>query len=382
MSNKKKKAILALIDGTMLLGWNFGAEGETIGEVVFHTGMTGYQEILTDPSYHGQIVTMTYPEIGNTGINSEDMESRKVWAEGFIVREYIDFPSNFRSQISLSQYLKEQGIVGISGIDTRFLTRHIRSTGSMPGIISTSDFDKDSLLAKLKAHPGITGLDLASEVSCDKAYDFYEGTWELGKGYKKNLPEPRFKVVAMDFGIKTNILRKLSDRMIFCRVVPAKTSAEEILAENPDGIFLSNGPGDPAGLDYAAKTIRQISEQRPDIPIFGICLGHQILARAFGAETEKLKFGHHGANHPVMDLSSRKVEITSQNHCFAVRKDFFEDPESKFQLTHLNLNDQTVEGMEHKTLPIFSVQYHPEASPGPHDSDYLYDHFVELMEEK
>jgi len=366
----------------MLPGWNFGAEGETIGEVVFHTGMTGYQEILTDPSYHGQMVMMTYPQIGNTGINLDDLESKKVWAEGFVVREYIDFPSNFRSKMTLSEYLKKEGVVGIEGIDTRFLTRHIRSQGSMPGIISTEDFKPESLLAKLKADRGIIGIDLAIEVTCSRPYDFYQGSWQLGTGYKKNLPEPSFKVVAMDFGIKTNILRKLSDRGILARVVPAKTTAEQILSEKPDGVFLSNGPGDPAGCDYAADAIRKISEQKPELPVFGICLGHEILGMAFGADIEKLKFGHHGANHPVMELSSRKVEITSQNHCFAVKPEYFEDTRFPFRLTHKNLNDQTVEGMEHKSLPIFSVQYHPEASPGPRDSDYLYDHFVELMEEK
>lgn len=380
MLRKNKKAVLSLIDGTILFGYQFGAEGETIGEVVFHTGMTGYQEILTDPSYHGQIVTMTYPEIGNTGVNDEDQESRKVWAEGFIVREYIDHPSNFRAQMSLSEYLKSQKIIGIEGIDTRFLTRHLRDQGSMLGIISTEDFNPESLLQKLKKHRGIIGIDLASEVSCEKPYDFYQGTWELGIGHQKPLPEPKFKVVAIDFGIKTNILRKLSDRGILVRVVPAKTNAEQILKENPDGVFLSNGPGDPAGCDYATETIRTLCQKKPELPIFGICLGHQILARAFGAETEKLKFGHHGANHPVIALASRKVEITSQNHCFAVKKEYFEKANFPFELTHLNLNDQTVEGMKHKTLPIFSVQYHPEASPGPHDSDYLYDYFLELLE--
>ncbi len=380
MPREKIRAVLALMDGTVLAGSQFGAEGETIGEVVFHTGMTGYQEILTDPSYRGQMVTMTYPQIGNTGINLEDLESNQVWAEGFIVREYQDCPSNFRSKMTLAEYLRTEGVIGIDGIDTRFLTRHIRNQGSMPGIISTQDFNPKSLLKKLEADRGILGIDLAVEVTCPKPYDFYQGTWELGIGYKKDLPKPRFKVVAMDFGIKTNILRKLSDRRISVRVVPAKTTAEQILSEKPQGIFLSNGPGDPAGCDYAAEAIRKISQARPELPIFGICLGHQILARAFGADTVKLKFGHHGSNHPVMELSSRKVEITSQNHCFAVKQDYFDRPECPFRLTHQNLNDRTCEGMEHKSLPIFSVQYHPEASPGPHDSDYLYDHFAGLME--
>ena len=379
---KKKKATLALIDGTILWGWNFGAEGETIGEVVFHTGMTGYQEILTDPSYCGQIVTMTYTQIGNTGINEEDMESWRIWVEGFVVREYQDFPSNFRSKITLDEFLKKNGIVGIEGIDTRFLTRHIRLEGSMQGIISTEDFNPESLLEKLHKAPGIVGRDLVKEVTCSEPYDFYEGTWELEAGYKKDLPEPKFKVVAIDCGIKTNILRMLSDRRIFVRVVPASTGAEEILKENPDGIFVSNGPGDPAGCDYVADTIRQIVKERQDLPVFGICLGHQILSRAFGAQTEKLKFGHHGANHPVMDLATRKVEITSQNHCFAVKKEYFEREDFPFKLTHINLNDHTVEGMVHKELPIYSIQYHPEASPGPHDSGYLFDRFVQLLERR
>ena len=379
---KKTKAVLCLIDGTILEGWNFGSEGETIGEVVFHTGMTGYQEILTDPSYRGQIVTMTYTQIGNTGINDEDMESWRVWVNGFIVREYIDFPSNFRSKITLDEFLKKQGIVGIEGIDTRFITRHIREQGSMQGIISTEDFNPKSLLEKLQKAPGIVGRDLVKEVTCSEPYDFYEGTWELEKGYKKNLPEPKFKVVAIDCGIKTNILRMLSDRRIFVRIVPAQTPPEEILKENPDGIFVSNGPGDPAGCDYVAHTLKEIVQKKPELPIFGICLGHQILSRTFGAETEKLKFGHHGANHPVMRLATKEVEITSQNHCFAVKMDYFNQPDCPFELTHLNLNDHTVEGMAHKSLPIFSVQYHPEASPGPHDSQYLFEQFVNLLEEK
>jgi len=379
---KKTKAVLCLIDGTILEGWNFGSEGETIGEVVFHTGMTGYQEILTDPSYRGQIVTMTYTQIGNTGINDEDMESWRVWVNGFIVREYIDFPSNFRSKITLDEFLKKQGIVGIEGIDTRFLTRHIRLQGSMQGIISTEDFNPKSLLKKLQKAPGIVGRDLVKEVTCSEPYDFYEGSWELEKGYKKDLPEPKFKVVAIDCGIKTNILRMLSDRRIFVRVVPAQTPPEEILKENPDGIFVSNGPGDPAGCDYVAHTLKEIVRKKPELPIFGICLGHQILSRAFGAETEKLKFGHHGANHPVMRLETKEVEITSQNHCFAVKMDYFNQPDCPFELTHLNLNDHTVEGMAHKSLPIFSVQYHPEASPGPHDSQYLFERFVNLLEER
>jgi len=382
MANKKKKAILALADGTALQGFGFGAEGETIGEVVFHTGMTGYQEIITDPSYHGQIVTMTYTQIGNTGINFEDMESRRVWVEGYIVREYQDYPSNYRAKITLDEFFKKQDVVGIQGIDTRYLTRKLRTEGAQPGIISTEDFNRESLLEKIRKDRGIMGIDMASEVTCEKAYDFYEGGWVWGEGHKKDLPDPRFKVVALDFGIKTNILRMLSDRAIFCRVMPAKTSAEEILKEKPDGILLSNGPGDPAACTYAADAIRTIARQRPDLPVLGICLGHQILGHTFGGHTIKLKFGHHGANHPVMDLSTREVEITSQNHNFAVPLEYFEKPEFPLKLTHINLNDNTCEGMMHKQLPIFSIQYHPEASPGPHDSRYLFNKFVELMEEK
>jgi carbamoyl-phosphate synthase small subunit len=382
MAREKIKAVLVLSDGTMLQGYGFGAEGEAIGEVVFHTGMTGYQEILTDPSYHGQIVTMTYSQIGNTGINPEDMESSRVWVQGYILREYQDYPSNFRSKMTLHEFLKQHRVVGIDGIDTRFLTRKLRSQGSQPGIISTMDFDRESLLDKLGRDRGILGIDMASEVSCSKPYDFYEGSWRLSEGHKRKLGEPRFKAVCLDFGIKTNILRMLCDRGIFCRVMPAKTGAEQILAENPDGVVLSNGPGDPSACTYAAEAVRQIVKARPELPVLGICLGHQILGHAFGGNTIKLKFGHHGANHPVMELSTRKVEITSQNHNFAVPLDYFEKPDFPMKLTHLNLNDNTCEGMMHKQLPVFSVQYHPEASPGPHDSRYLFNQFVELMEEK
>jgi len=382
MARKKQKAVLVLSDGTMFTGWGFGAEGETIGEVVFHTGMTGYQEILTDPSYHGQMVTMTYTQIGNTGINLEDMESGKVWVEGFIVKEYQDFISNYRAKMTLDEFLKKNDVVGIDGLDTRFLTRKLRNEGSQPGIISTEDFDQESLREKISKDRGILGIDMASEVTCPKAYDFYEGTWDWSAGHRKNLAEPKFKVVALDFGIKTNILRSLSDHRIMVKVMPAQTNAAEILAEKPDGVFLSNGPGDPAACTYAADAIRTIAKQRPDLPVMGICLGHQILGHTFGGNTIKLKFGHHGANHPVMELSTREVEITSQNHNFAVPMEYFAQPDFSLALTHVNLNDNTCEGMAHKKLPVFSVQYHPEASPGPHDSRYLFNRFVELMEEK
>jgi carbamoyl-phosphate synthase small subunit len=310
------------------------------------------------------------------------MESNKVWVEGYIVREYQDFTSNYRCKMTLDEFLKQHKVVGIDGLDTRYLTRKLRSEGSQPGIISTEDFDKKSLLQKIRKDRGILGIDMASEVTCAKPYDFYEGAWVHGAGHNQKLGEPRFKVVCLDFGIKTNILRMLSDRGIFCRVMPAKVSAEEILAEKPDGVLLSNGPGDPAACTYAAEAIRKIAKQRPDMPVMGICLGHQILGHTFGGHTIKLKFGHHGANHPVMELSTREVEITSQNHNFAVPMEYFNKPDFPMKLTHVNLNDNTCEGMMHKELPVFSIQYHPEASPGPHDSRYLFNRFVELMEEK
>ena len=378
----KEKATLVLVDGTILPGWSFGAAGETVGEVVFHTGMTGYQEIITDPSYRGQIVTMTYTQIGNTGINFEDMESRRVWVNGFIVKEYIDVPSNFRSRMSLGQYLKEQGIVAIEGVDTRFLTRHLRDHGSQQGIIAVGDREPAELLALARRAPGIVGRDLAKEVTCDQPYEFYEGAWRLGLGHARPAQEPRFKVVAMDFGIKTNILRMLSDCGCRVVVVPAQTSAEEMLAYNPDGLFLSNGPGDPEGVPYAFEAVRKIIALKPKLPIFGICLGHQLLGLALGCKTIKLKFGHHGANHPVMDLATREVAITSQNHNFAVPNEFFTNPDSPALMTHVNLNDHTCEGMRHKERPIISVQYHPEASPGPHDAAGLFNQFIELMEER
>jgi carbamoyl-phosphate synthase small subunit len=379
---KKDKAVLALADGTVLEGYAFGARGISFGEVVFHTGMTGYQEILTDPSYRGQIVTMTYTQIGNTGINAEDAESRGVWLSGFVVKEYMASPSNFRSEMTLDQYLREHRVIGIEGLDTRFLTRHIRDQGAMTGVLSTENLDPQNLVAKAKAAPTLIGRDLAQEVTCEKPYEFYEGLWELGKGHVKPEKPPRFRVAALDFGIKTNILRGLASRGIQARVLPAAATAEEILALQPDGMFLSNGPGDPEAVTYAVETVRKIVASRPDLPIFGICLGHQILGLAFGCKTIKLKFGHHGANHPVMDLATREVAITSQNHGFAVPEDFFKKEGQAFELTHLNLNDRTVEGMRHRELPIFSVQYHPEASPGPHDAVSLFDRFLDLLEER
>lgn len=369
------KAILALADGRIFKGKSFGAGGEVTGEVVFNTAMTGYQEMLTDPSLKGQMVTMTYTQVGNTGINPEDIESRGLFLSGFIVREYLGFPSNFRSTMTLDSYLKENNVVGIHGIDTRALTRHLRDHGTQNGVISTVDFDHASLTAKAKAVPSMTGRDLASCVSCDKPYHWTEGVWRLGDGYPQIDPKNlKYKVVAYDLGIKYNILRCLVDAGCDVTVVPATFPAEEALAMNPDGIFISNGPGDPEPLVAVQQEIRKFIGKKP---IFGICLGHQVLGLALGGKTIKLPFGNHGSNLPVMDMSTRKVEITSQNHSFAVDLQSLGDA---ICLGHENLNDQTVEGISHRTLPIFSVQHHPEASPGPHDSLYLFGRFVEMME--
>lgn len=369
------KAILALADGRIFEGKSFGASGESTGEVVFNTAMSGYQEVLTDPSYKGQIVTMTYPQIGNTGINPEDIESRGLFLSGFIVREYLDCYSNWRATMSLASYLMENGVVGIQGIDTRALTRHLRDHGAQNGIISTVDRDHASLIAKAKAVPSMTGLDLASGVSCLEPYHWSEGVWDLAAGYPQVDPSTlEYKVVAYDFGIKYNILRCLVDAGCDVTVVPSSFPAEKALAMNPDGIFLSNGPGDPEPLLQVQEELKKFVGKKP---VFGICLGHQLLGLALGGKTTKLPFGNHGSNLPVMDMSTRKVEITSQNHGFAVDLDSLGDVAC---LGHENLNDQTVEGISHCTLPIFSVQHHPEASPGPHDSQYLFGRFVEMME--
>jgi len=355
------KAILALEDGTIFEGTSFGAVGEQTGEVVFNTSMTGYQEILTDPSYKGQIVTMTYPLIGNYGINFEDFESERPHLSGFVVREASRIVSNWRADMSLNAFLKKYKIMGIEGIDTRTLTLHIRSAGAMKGIISTKDLDAQSLVKKAKASPGLVGIDLVKAVTCKKAY-----AWNKSGKYK---------VVLLDCGAKHNIMRELAKRGCQVFVVPSKTSAKKILSMKPDGVMLSNGPGDPAAVTYVVETVRQLIGR---IPIFGICLGHQMLGLALGGKTFKLKFGHRGANHPVMDLRTRKVEITTQNHGFCVDLNTLDLNE--VELTHINLNDQTSEGLRHRKFPVFSVQYHPEASAGPHDSRYLFDEFIRSME--
>jgi carbamoyl-phosphate synthase small subunit len=370
------KAILALADGKVFQGKALGASGEVTGEVVFNTSMTGYQEILTDPSYAGEIVTMTYPLIGNYGINLEDVESSRPHLSGFVVKEASDYPSNWRSRMSLDAYLKENGIVGIQGIDTRALVRHIRDKGAQTGIISTVDLDIDSLVEKALKAPSIVGRDLVREVTCRKSYHWSEGAWDLAGGYLPSGETPRFKVVAYDFGIKRNILRNLVSAGCDVTVVPADTPAEKVLEMNPDGVFLSNGPGDPEPIVYAQENIRKILGKKP---LFGICLGHQLLSIALGGKTYKLKFGHRGGNQPVQRGEDRRVEITAQNHGFAVDGASIDN---EAVLTHRNLNDNTVEGLIHKTLPAFSVQYHPEASPGPHDARYLFDRFIEMMEKE
>lgn len=366
------KALLALSDGTIFEGENFGATGETSGEVVFNTSMTGYQEVLTDPSYKSQIVTMTYPLIGNYGCNEIDVESAMPQVEGFVVREYTSRYSNWRSSGSLDDYFKEHGVIGIQEIDTRALTRRLRVHGVMNGVLSTEDLLPESLVAKARAWPGLVGADLAGRVTCSGSYSWSDPGTALGE-QPEAIPEPRFRVIAMDFGVKYNILRQLTRHGCEVQVVSAHTSADDILAANPDGIFLSNGPGDPEPVNYAVETIRQLVGKKP---MFGICLGHQLLGLAFGGKSFKLKFGHRGANQPVKRLDTGQVEITSQNHGFCVDIDSL--PKT-VEVTHINLNDQTLEGIRHTEYPIFSVQYHPEASPGPHDASYLFEKFTDLM---
>jgi carbamoyl-phosphate synthase small subunit len=376
--NAKREAILALADGRVFRGRAFGAIGETEGEVVFNTAMTGYQEVLTDPSYKGQIVCMTYPEIGNVGINADDAESAGVHVEGFVVKDYRARPSNWRSEMALGEYLEHAGVPGIEGIDTRALVRHIRTHGAQEAVISSVTLDPDALVARAKASPGLVGRDLVKEVTCAEPFDWNVGGWELGTGYRQPSKEELRDaplIVALDYGIKRNILHRLVASGFRVRVMPAAATAAEILAPNPDGVFLSNGPADPAALPYASEAVRGVLGRKP---IFGICLGHQILGLALGGRTYKLGFGHHGANHPVMDLRTRKVEITSQNHGFAVDADSLK---GRAELSHLNLNDRTVEGLCGVGVPFFSVQYHPEASPGPHDAGYLFARFRRLVEE-
>jgi len=359
------KAILALESGRIFRGQSFGASGEACGEVVFNTSMAGYQEIITDPSYKGQIVAMTYPLIGNYGVNKEDVESRKPFLEGFVVKKYSKIASNWRSRQTLGDYLKENKILGIEGIDTRSLTIHIRQVGSMKAVLSTEDLDEKRLVKKAKTSRGLIGVDLVNEVTTDKIY-----IWPESKG-------KRCRIAVIDCGVKYNILRKLSQSGCEVIVVPSSTAADKILEMKPDGVLISNGPGDPAAVHHVIENTEKLIGK---LPIFGICLGQQILALALGGKTYKLRFGHHGGNHPVKDLKTGKVHITVQNHGFCVDIDSLN--KNEIQITHINLNDQTLEGMRHKRLPIFSVQFHPEASPGPHDAGYLFEKFVDMIKKE
>ncbi len=386
------KTLLVLADGTVFEGKSLGAEGETIGEVVFNTSMTGYQEILTDPSYKGQIVTMTYTQMGNYGVNDEDIESSgSIKAEGLIVKEACEYPSNWRSKMSLSEYMKKSGIVGIQAIDTRALTRHLRNHGAQMGIISTDDLNPRRLLEKVKAHPGISAFDYVKEVSTRMPYEWKEGCWkwqctkglaESGLGLSMTektaanpmAPKP-YHMVVYDFGVKMNILRNLADAGFSLSVVPAETPSEAVIEMQPDALLLSNGPGDPERITYGIENARRLIGK---LPVFGICLGHQILGLAMGGRTYKLKFGHHGGNHPVKDLATGKVEITSQNHNYCVD---ISSLKGKVALTHRNLFDGSEEGMQHVELPVFSVQHHPEAGPGPNDSAHIFSQFRRIIEQ-
>jgi carbamoyl-phosphate synthase small subunit len=378
-SNKKRRALLALEDGMVFSGWSFGSDQEAVGEIVFNTSMTGYQEILTDPSYKGQIITMTYPLIGNYGINDEDVESLRPQVEGFIVKEQCTYPSNWRNQTSLEEYLTHHRIPGISGVDTRALTKHIRTAGAMRAVLSSTMLDPEVLVQRAKAWPGLVGKDMVEQVTCSAPF-----TWSsedtLSPSWGRRMPtgivleERPYKVVAMDFGVKFNILRILKTVGCDITVVPAKTPAQTIVSLKPDGVFLSNGPGDPAAVTYAIKTVQALLGK---VPIFGICLGHQLLGLALGGTTFKMKFGHRGANHPVKELATGRVQITTQNHGFCV--DIQTLDQEEIQITHINLHDQTLEGFSHKKYPAFSVQHHPEASSGPHDSIGICERFILCM---
>ena len=375
-SQTLREAVLALADGTIFRGVAIGADGLSVGEVVFNTALTGYQEILTDPSYARQIVTLTYPHIGNVGVNQEDQESDSIWAAGLVIRDLPLLASNFRSEQNLDQYLKGKGILGIADIDTRKLTRILRETGAQSGCIMAGNVSDEQALAAAKEFAGVKGMDLAKEVTTATSYQWSEHSWELGVGHKSQEPSSiKFKVVAYDYGVKRNILRMLVDRGCELIVVPAQTPAADVIAMNPDGIFLSNGPGDPEPCDYAIQAIGEILDT--NIPVFGICLGHQLLALASGATTVKMKFGHHGANHPVEDLKNNIVMITSQNHGFAVDETSLP---ANLIATHRSLFDGSLQGIHHADKPAFSFQGHPEASPGPHEASVLFDHFIELME--
>lgn len=376
----KPEAVLVLEDATVFTGFALGAIGTATGEVVFNTSMTGYQEILTDPSYKGQIIAMTYPLIGNYGVNDEDVESNRPWAQGFVVRELSGLRSNWRASDDLDQYLKQHHIVGIEGVDTRALTRHLRSVGVLRGLISSEERNIDRLVDLARHIPSIVGQDLVREVTCQSPYTWREDDSNFSAVGQKRLPSPLTEkprhVVVLDCGVKLNILRKLHQSGCRVTVVPAFTTVNEIRAYEPDGVVLSNGPGDPAAVPYAIDTVRQLLG---DFPIFGICLGHQLLGIALGGHTYKLKFGHRGANHPVMDMRTKRVAITSQNHGFSVDLSSLQRHRDDIELTHVSLYDRTVEGFRHKQLPLLAVQYHPEASPGPHDASYLFGEFISIM---
>lgn len=373
------KALIALEDGTIFEGLSFTGPGETLGEIVFNTSLSGYQEVLTDPSYTGQIVTMTYPLIGNYGTNDEDMESAAAHPKAFLVKEYCPFPSNFRSTRPLAEFLKDFGVLGVEGFDTRALVRHIRNAGAMKAAVSTEDLNHDSLIEKARAWDGIVGRNMVEKVSCKKPYGWANNRPCPGNNFTTARADntTEYKVVAFDFGIKYNQLRILAELGCAVQVVPATTSADAVLAMNPDGIFLSNGPGDPEGIPGVVDTVKALLGKKP---VFGICLGHQILGLAYGGKAFKLKFGHRGGNQPVKDLTTGHVEITSQNHGFCIASESL--PKEEIEITHINLNDNSLEGMRHKKYPAFSVQYHPEFAPGPHDAKYLFTRFLRMIEQQ